>query len=348
MTNADSQGPSSADSGEAALPSLADPEEGVRFATAEEAAGRLSEQLKGHLLLSQHVLLPLGYLFDSPALWHLLESEPDLVALLLERQGARSSVLIVAKPDPSERHLDANFDAWFRGSPERARGMLNPSVLRTPWAASVPSAEAAAALQQLREANRPVQFADYVARLGLSAPVSLVARLLACDGIALPPDRHAAFLERLRTELPKLAATGNAAAAQLLPILRDPARERVTRSELQNLAPAAWNQLQPFLNAWRRDVYFTTFRGRGITHPPLGAWFDDALRESPLRAQDIRHLPFATIARIRRADEFAAVMSRLASCPRESPEDWLAYAGMLRAHWAPCLERSLSSANRES
>jgi len=256
-----------------ALPGYSDPEEARGKAGQgigeERFISTLCAQMKIQLLTTQHLLIPGGFLFDSPALWRLFK-DPDLLNVIESNWGNdRHSCLVVAKHKVDSNDVDENFNIWLRGTAEFPRKSLNPSVLGTEWATHAPEEDAKGRLEMLLLSRDGIDFKDYVGRLELDAPIRTIEKLFQLPGIQTPLDRHAHYFNIVQENTATWddgAAPGLADLRRLMErkreiAARDKHPPRLERGEIQKDCPETWKTLGTNLNHWRKDCYFSGWAG---------------------------------------------------------------------------------------
>jgi hypothetical protein len=346
---------------------LTDPEEAAACASSgattsarDRFCDRLERQLKLHLLLSGHLVMSDGFLFDNPALWSLLV-KPSALREVLESHFDESPTLILQTTSGT---IDERFRAWG----DRAGRPVSPSALRGPWMHGCERKDDRARedVSSLRKTfaklvrEPTTTFAGYLEEMGfrwangLARPEqisdSLESVFNAAQQAKKSSERHAAYHQAL-------CSWADAREREASEVVGDPWRAFVnelprrakwSRSILRDDHPAVWNAFRTTLIALRiESLAHLSHRDLGAseTRFALSAVVDDAEKRmleivEPAPAVGevllLDQLSFEEVGRIRAHPSFIAVLDQMGKAAKEQagPYD---YSSIIRDRWAKTL-----------
>ncbi|MBO3457793.1 hypothetical protein [Aetokthonos hydrillicola] len=351
----------------AGFPCYADPEYAVMYnhARYRKFIYALECQLKLHLLMNVHILIPGGYFFDNPGLWNLITVSEGLKTVLLSSPHSlenNKTTLVIAKHEKTqgindETELDAIFRTWFAGSD--GKRINNPSCLRTAWIDRINNDQVDLVLSNLRQESKSITISNYANSLSLNALTEALPSISfmfeKASSIKTPSSRHTRFFEEVKSILDK--DVDFEGRKELVNFLDQIENKKISRSEIQKFVPSAWNSIKNNLIAVRQSCYFDNYEGYGQISvlPNTGVnisnqkiielWkeLDIWLSISPVNdikkwAVAIDKLSFEEILEIRKHQGFMASLRKLYLTYTLSKEEQLdAFLSILRDEWAPQL-----------
>ncbi len=352
----------------AGFPSFSDPEYAAKYSHMDmgitQFTTTLECQIKLHLLMNKHILIPGGYFFDNPAIWSLINSSIALQNLFLSRPDSRNeyTTLIVAKHKQTlgsndENILDPIFRTWFAGS--NGQRLNNPSSLRTKWIGSNYGFNSE--LELCRKDWQSLTIRTYAKKLSLSSltrAINPLNQLFAnSTSIETPSNRHSDFLSDI-----KILLNGDVDfihKKDLLKLVNEEGRKQISRSEIQKYAPLAWESIQGDLIALRQSSYFKNFNGGGrISIEPnngikasrsvvenffeeLKDWLYKGIDKKRRYAVEIDKLSFEEVLQMREHPDLKESIIKLSEADSYiEPERTNYFLQTLKNEWAPSLREA--------
>lgn len=249
---------------------LADPEVATKGEYLSYKAS-MESQIKLHLLLSEHLLMPGGYLFDNPFIWELMVTDDSFRELLLTKTSTveNTSALVLLKHAATKGYnddipLDEYFRTWFAGADGKRKN--NPSALRTDWAPHVSKDEWIPELNKMQKDWKNLTIKKYSQKLGLSMLERSIDTISHfhnhASSIPTPSDRLSLFYKYTKKMIQEYPGNFKG-REQLEKVLNKDNRTTLSRSILQNEAPVAWEELRNQFIFARHSTYFENFEGEG-------------------------------------------------------------------------------------
>jgi hypothetical protein len=348
----------------AGFPCFSDPEYAAKYSHTmgiQQFITTLECQVKLHLLMNKHILIPGGYFFDNPAIWSLINFSESLKDLFLSKpdKGNEYTTLIVAKHNQTlgsndENSLDPIFRTWFSGS--NGQRLNNPSSLRTKWIGS--NFDFSGELNSFRQDWQSLTIRTYAEKLSLSSlkkalnPLNQIFEK--STSIETPSNRHSDFLIGIKILLDRdVDFVDKEAKKDLLKLINQEGRNQISRSEIQKYAPIAWESIQGDLIALRQSSYFKNFSGGGrISIEPntgikasrsiveeifreLEIWLNEGVNEKLRYAVAIDELSFDEVLEMRTHPGLKQSIRKLAEADSFlEPERTSYFLQILKNEWA--------------
>lgn len=364
---------------------MSDPEQAARYGILKGGEysylGQLVSQIKLNLLLSEKMYMPLGFLIDNPALWHLINNDPSFKELFIpnthnSEYSALSIGVSFQKNHPVEKlSFKESFNLWRVG--ENQDRVLFPSSLRTAGVSPLMKHEEFPGWNDSKRTEQ-LDLKEYAERLGLkyllSAADSIESIYNFSEKCKNPKNRHQILLGKIVNGENFMRNTFLANEIEAWDRLKQHIKKnklsKISRSEInQYLGDKAWNRIAPQINTWRiegyienlSDLYTPVSMTSNIVSAKYNSNLIDAIKSySEVNTKNtlgwqliVDRLTFEDIIKIRRKVEFREILLEISNFDNITTEvdqkfTLSDYSRFVRDTWAPCLVDILSDINPDA
>jgi len=234
-----------------ALTTLTDPEAAAASVyELPKFAAHLAVQLKLNLLLSEHLLLSDGFLFDNPGLWYLLRNTSLGKLLAARDSNDKEATAIITTRAVDTGNIDFAFRSWFIRSDTKT---VNPSCIRSfHHRLGQQNSDAESIRSVLASKGDDLRLSDFFESCELPylrEAEDEIARLLV--GASRKPKsdaRHSVYLRCLQQRFePPTSSTecdDDVEMRKFRELLFDPTQTQISRSEIEKQFRTVWQSHQ--------------------------------------------------------------------------------------------------------